>query len=511
MAAAANRTSNFLTNVLWSWSGVAVNIFAGFFLSPFLIRRLGTDNFGVWTLVLAMVENYWLLDFGFRNATVKYTAHYRALNQPIEVSRVINTALIYSSIVSVIMLGVTFFGQRQIGRLLHSDKPIFATLLSIVGVAWSIGIVFNVFGSALEAFQRFDITSRLWIVSTAIRSGLTLAVIFSGYGLREMGLVLLVSQLFVHFSSYLYFRRIFPDLTLSPKLANLATFKEMAAFASHNFAISIASRIIIQSPPLLVSMKLAPRFVAFFSVPQKLLEYPADAIGRVGSVSGTTAAELYATGKWSEIAKLSIWTNRYCAAIYFFLVAYLFVYAKPFLARWLTPEFAENSSALIPILLVGAAATTSQYNSATILVHIGGQKWYSRILMLEAAFFVILVPLALSRYGLIGAAMVMSTLAVLGRGFGISWLLAHKIDLSYRSFLYRVYAGPLTVLGVVMLLLYVLKLYLLPGTTVLQLFLAATIGGIVYVILTLLFVVNQEHRQAGMVWIRALTNRFRVS
>ena len=510
MPATKTRTSSFLTNVLWSWSGVAINIFAGFFLSPFLIRRLGTDNFGVWTLVLVMVENYWLLDFGFRNATVKYTAHYRALDQPLEVSRVLTTAIAYSSLVGAVTLTVTLLCRTQIGTLLHANSPVFRTLLLIVGISWSIGIVFNVFGSALDAVQRFDITSRLWIISTALRSFLTLAVVLSGYGLREMALVLLTSQIFIYGSSFYYFRRIFPEVTLSLRLMDLKTIKEMAAFASHNFAVSISFRILTQSPPLLISMKLPPRFVAYFSVPQKLLDYPADAIGRVGNVSGTTAAEMYARGEWSKIKYLAILTNRYCAALYFFLVAYLSVYAKPFLALWLTPEFAANSAPLIPILLIGTAAVTSQYNSATILVHVGGQKWYARILMVEAALFVLLVPTTLIRYGLVGTATVMATLAVLSRGFGVSWLVAHKIKIPYHSFLFKIYAMPLTILASVMLLLVGLRRVWLPGANVRELALAAVIGGCIYAVLTIAFVVSPEHRNALSEHLRGLTRRFRT-
>jgi len=509
MAAAANRTSNFLTNVLWSWSGVAVNLFAGFFLSPFLIRRLGTDNFGLWTLVLVMVENYWLLDFGFRNATVKYTAHYRALDQPLEVSRVLTTAIAYSSLVAAVTFTVTLFFRTQIGILLHANSPVFRTLLLIVGVSWSVGIVFNVFGSALDAVQRFDITSRLWIISTAVRSILTLAVVLSGFGLREMALVLLTSQVFVYASSFYYFRRIFPEVTLSSKLIDLKTIKEMAAFASHNFAISLSLRILTQSPVLLISMKLPPRFLAYFSVPQKLLDYPADAIGRVGNVSGTTAAGMYARGELPSIASLAIVTNRYCATLYFFLVAYLSIYAKPFLAWWLTPEFAENSAVLVPIMLVGAVAVTSQYNSATILVHVGGQKWYARILMIEAALFLLLVPATLGQYGLVGAAIVISTLAVLSRGLGIAWLLARKINISYYSFLFQVYAVPLTILAFVMLLLIGLRTFWLPGANILELGLAAVIGGCVYAVLTISFVVSPEHRHAVSERVQGLTRRFR--
>jgi O-antigen/teichoic acid export membrane protein len=508
MPPVATRTSNFLTNVLWSWSGVAVNLFAGFFLSPFLIRRLGTDNFGIWTLVLVMVENYWLLDFGFRNATVKYTAHYRALGQPVEVSRVISTAILYSSVVAAITLILTLFFRAQIGHLLHSETPAFNTLLLIVGVSWSVGIVFNVFGSALDAVQRFDITSRLWIISTAVRVILTLAVVLSGYGLREMALVLFASQVFIYTASFYYFYKLFPEVKLSLKQVNLKTLKEMAAFASHNFAISISLRILSQSPLLLIGMSLPNRFVAYFSVPQKLLDYPADAIGRVGNVSGTTAAGMYARGEWSEITRLAISTNRYCAALYFFLVAYLSIYAKPFIALWLTPEFADNSAVLIPILLVGAAAVTSQYNSAAILVHVGGQKWYARILMIEAALFVLIVPATLIQYGLVGAATVMSTLAVLSRGFGLSWLLTRKLHVSYLSFLYRIYVAPVAILALVMILLAGLRMTWLPGTNVIQLGLSALIGGSVYGSLAIAFVLSPAHRTAGWDRLRLLTSGF---
>jgi len=508
MPPAATRTSNFLTNVLWSWSGVAINLFAGFFLSPFLIRRLGDDNFGIWTLVLAMVEYYWLLDLGFRNATVKYAAHYRALDQPLEVNRVINTGLLYSFIVAAITFTLTLFGRSHVSSLFHSDKLIFGTLLLIVGVSWSIGMIFNVFNAGLEGFQRFDITSRLWIIATAFRSLVTLVLVYKGYGLREMALVLLASQLFIYLAGFISFRRIFPALQISPRLANVKTLKEMAAFASHNFAISISTRVLTQSPALLIGLKLPTRFVAYFSVPQKLLDYPLDAIGRFGVISGTTAADLCARGDWPKIARLGIWANRYCAALYFFLIAYLTVYGKQFLTVWLTPQFASYSAPLLPILLIGAAANSSQYNSACILVNSGGQKWYARLLMAEAALFLLLVPAVLTTNGLIGAAIVMATLTLLSRGIGVSLLLSRRIGMPYFSFMYEIYAIPFSIAAVALLVLYLLKAELIPGTNWPQLVLAAVIGGLVYAPLSFVFVLNAEHRALGLERLRTFIRRF---
>jgi hypothetical protein len=41
-------------------------------LSPYLIRKLGSDAYGVWILAFGLIEYCWLFDLGFRSATVKY-------------------------------------------------------------------------------------------------------------------------------------------------------------------------------------------------------------------------------------------------------------------------------------------------------------------------------------------------------------------------------------------------------------------------------------------------------
>ncbi len=86
-----------MRNVLWSWLGVAVTIASGIFLSPYLIRKLGDEGYGVWVLVFGLIENYWLFDLGFRSATVKYSAHYRATGEVAKINEVINTLMIRQS------------------------------------------------------------------------------------------------------------------------------------------------------------------------------------------------------------------------------------------------------------------------------------------------------------------------------------------------------------------------------------------------------------------------------
>jgi hypothetical protein len=56
-------------------------------------------------------------------------------------------------------------------------------LLIIVGIGWASGAVFNLFSACLEGFQRFDLSSRIWIVQIAIRTLGIAAVLASGHGM----------------------------------------------------------------------------------------------------------------------------------------------------------------------------------------------------------------------------------------------------------------------------------------------------------------------------------------
>ena len=66
------KKTQFIVNVLWNWSAVAVTIFSALILSPFIIRRLGDENYGLWALTVSLAEYYWIMDLGFRSATLKY-------------------------------------------------------------------------------------------------------------------------------------------------------------------------------------------------------------------------------------------------------------------------------------------------------------------------------------------------------------------------------------------------------------------------------------------------------
>jgi O-antigen/teichoic acid export membrane protein len=486
------RTGRFLHNLTWIWMSVAVNVVAGLLIQRYVLQKIGDSDNGIWITVLALIEYYGLLDFGFRSATLKYAAHYYTLGQNLEVNRVINTALVYSSVVAAVTLGLTWIVAPHVGAVLHVSNPVFPWLIRIIGVSWSLGMVFTAFGASLEGFQRYDITNHTWIVFSAIRYLVLVVLLRLGYGLLQMAMLVLAQQAAVYLTNYFRFRRVFPELRISPRLASRARLKEMASFGFHTFTITVAFRVLNQGTPLLIKFFLPEAAVSFYGQPLRVLDVASNAVGQFGQVTGSNTAELAARKEWSMLTDLSIYGNRYCSALYLALAVYFWVYGAPlFTAYFFRPEYAT----VLPILLIGVTAMNSQYNSVCVLTNMARQKWYARGLLVEAIFSVSAMWYAIPRYGIVGVAWIASVLMFLNRGVWVGWLLCRELRIPVASFVWKVYAAPVGIAALVLGMLAALRHSVWPGTTWLQLSLAAVAAFSTYGLLAFVYVLRPVHRE----------------
>ncbi len=304
----------YLTNVIWSWTAVGINMILAFLLAPYIIRKIGTTDYGAWLLAMTLVEYYWLIDLGLRSATVKMSAEYRALGETSGLETLLSTAVLYSGFAGALLAIVTLLVAPQAGRLFKINHPAFATLVMVVGVSWAIGMLFNPFSAATEGYQRFDVFSRIWMVTSLTRAAGTVAVLHMGRGILEMGLVLFAGQLLMYAMTYIAFRRVVTGVQLSWRKSSWPMFVRMARYGIHTFTASLATRLMSQSIPPLIAYLLPLRFVTYYGVPVRMLDYGMEGIGRVGQVTMPNASDLMARGQRAELLKLGILANRYSLA-----------------------------------------------------------------------------------------------------------------------------------------------------------------------------------------------------
>jgi O-antigen/teichoic acid export membrane protein len=504
----AKRGERFFHSVMWSWLGVAVSIFTGIFLSAYIIHKVGHVAAGVWALIFSVVENFGIMDFGFRSATLKYSAHYRALGEPEKVNETINTALAFSVSVSFATIAATLLFVRQVTRFENISSEyadVFTVLLVMVGLGWATGAIFNPMSALLEGYQRFDLSSRIWIASMAVRALGIVAVLATGHGLIDMGKVALVALAVTYSLTFLAVRRVFPQLRFSPRLVTYSMFRQMLHYGLHTFGATIGLQALNQSAPMLIGHFMpSSAFVVYFTQPQRLLNYSVDMVGRVGFITGSHTAELAAKEDYVSIARMGIYINRYCFMLFTPLALALIVYGPQLFRVWIDAKFAVMCAPLLPVMAVGTTlAIAAQFNSSSILYGLGKHQGYAYSQMVEAAFCIAGLCWAIPRYGILGAAWVVSVLLVLNRGFVLSWLLSRALHFSLWKYLSGIYITPLMASVPTLLLSLWVRQNWIPGNNLREVIEGGAVLAAIYYAIAYFICLESEHRSMPANWLKA--------
>ena len=510
-----SRSTRFVLGVMWNWASVVISLGTGFLLSPYLIRKLGPEGYGIWALSFSVVEYYWLLDLGFRSATVKFVAHYSAREEPVKIAEVISTSFLYACVAAVLVMSIVGLASHQIRgffRISETYRDSFLTLLMLMTLSWCLGLVFNLFSASLEALQRFDLTNRVSIVTTGLRAVAWTVLLYLGYGLVPIGIATVMTQILSYVMSYYYFHQVFRSRQISYRWANLTMLKQMGGFGIHTFLQTVSTQGLNQGPPVVIGHFLPTAFVGFFNLPVRLLQYTMEFTGRIGVVTNINAAELAARQEYKPLGQLAVYANRYCLVIFMPMAILLLTHGGQFFQFWVGAEVAAQAAPLLPILLIGYVfGVVGQFSSGMLLLGLGKHQRYAKGLAAEAVLTLVALWLVVPRWGILGAAWITASLMLLNRGLFAPWLVSRTLSLPFSRFLTAIYVRPLCASIPAIALAYGLRATALPGANWLQIFAAGAAIGAVYYGIALLVCLDRDHRSLLWGWTARRWTRLRVS
>ena len=265
-----------IKNVTATWLGLAVHALVGFFLSPFILHRLGDSAFSVWILVFALTGYFGLLDFGIRSAVVKYTAKLSALHDSDQLSRNLSTSLAFYGFIAIVVILMTAIGAAYLHLffkippgLIHTARILF--LLSGVSVAFAFPL--TVFAGILEGLQKFSSLQLSQIGVSLLRAVVIVIALMCGGGLLTIGIITVATSLL----SYLIF--MWMAMTVLPtrlEWANvdIRTFRTMAGYGLFAFAILAAEKLRFQCDAAVIGALLSASAITMFSIGSKLVSIP---------------------------------------------------------------------------------------------------------------------------------------------------------------------------------------------------------------------------------------------
>ncbi len=182
--------------VLISYADMAFSAVIGIFFTPFAQRMMGMSEYGVYTIASAAIGYLTMLDLGFTNAMVRFTAKSRAeqnSNQEYKINGMFLTFYSVIAVLSIIVGLVLYFNfdgifaeglnAHEIGRA----KIIFLVMLANTAFSFPM----SVFSSIVNAYEEFIFLKSFNLVTNVIKYVAQFLVLFSGF--QSVGLAVAVT------------------------------------------------------------------------------------------------------------------------------------------------------------------------------------------------------------------------------------------------------------------------------------------------------------------------------
>ena len=229
-------------NVLTSVIQVIVTGIVFIVFYRYLLNRLGVEQLGVWSIVLATASVSRIGDFGLSVGVVRFVAQALANEDRLGAAEIVETVAITIGLLMAVILTAGFpLFKRVLEYLLFGQERMtaFEILPSALLSFWGM-VVAGVFLAGLDGCQRIDLRSGLMGLSNILFLILTLLWV-PHFGLKGAAFAQVIQSLGLAFVSWWTLRRQVADLALFPIRWRLPVLKQMIGYGVSSQVISIMS------------------------------------------------------------------------------------------------------------------------------------------------------------------------------------------------------------------------------------------------------------------------------
>ena len=400
-------TKRLAINVVMNWAAMAVNMVVPFFLTPFVVRHLGSVGYGVWILAVSTVSYLNLLDLGLRSAVVRFVSKAQAKGEGHEAASAIHAALWFRvliasgvAVMSLVLAAAVPHFYKIPADMMRAAQ--ITTLLCALGVA--ITLVSGVFGAVLAAINRFDLLSYITMGQTLMRAAGVLLILHSGRGLVPLACWELTVLTLVAVATTVTGLIIFPHSRVRLGKPDMGVLRMIWSYSFTTFVFMIAVQIITNTDNLVVGAFLSVGAVTFYAIGGSLTGYACQVSGALSATFTPMASNLDASGKFEGLQTMLIRGTQATLALALPISAGLFFRGGTFIRLWMGPQYDVVSEHVVRILMISMYLAIANGTAGSIMMATEKHKPMARWAVYEALLNLGLSIVLVKKIGLYGVA-----------------------------------------------------------------------------------------------------------
>ncbi|MDX1973432.1 MAG: MATE family efflux transporter [Candidatus Sumerlaeia bacterium] len=369
--------SRILQNAVSNYARQLIQIITFLLLTPFIISKVGTEEFGLWSLIQATIGLLGLLDLGFANAVVKYIAEARGQGNQERVKEFTATFFWLYLLLGVVVGLLTVALVPLLGPVFgvpEEHLKTAQTVFVLIGLRSALGMPLGLFAGILVGYQRQLASNFCRTLGTVSYAVLAWWGLEYSPTLEMLAWVSLWTGIGANILAVFFCWWYAEGLELGVSRVKLGLFGEITSFSTYFFLIQISLMLATRVDTIVVNAFLPLSAVALYTVALRVAE-KAGVMSRQFANSLTPLfAELKGAGEAEKIQRLLRGGTRISIILSLPLFLGLLILCEPLLVVWMGEEFFE---ATVPcqILVLASFVSLVHSNSENVLSMTGDQRF----------------------------------------------------------------------------------------------------------------------------------------
>lgn len=438
-----NLSEKIFKNTLFNTIGSIFTTGMQIVIIPYIILKLGMEQFGIWALVSIIFGIFTALDFGTGTAFVKYFSEYHAKKEHENFNRVMVTGLFFMVTFSLILISIVIMLKNELVDFFNipihlKNESVFVFMAAAIIFGYT--NIFGIFQAILKGLQRMDVTNTINIVCSSIYIIGVFAVLNLGFGLKGLIINQGIRFILISFASMYYSKKIFKKLKFRIDDFHFTQLKEVLSYGIKMQISSIANLVNLQIDKTIIGYFLNLTLVAAYEIGQKISLFNRMIVGLALSALVPAVSELDAVGRRKTILKLYERGNKYIASFTFPILIFTITFADLLIHLWMGTGF--ERSILVARLLVSAVFVNMFTGVGVMIVRgIGKPSYEAEYAAICLILNVVLGIILVQSYGFLGVVLATPISVIIGSIYFIlkfHWLFRN----SFLGFARRIYLLP---------------------------------------------------------------------
>ena len=482
--------------MILNYLSMAIEGIVIFLLNPFIIRSLGQENYGVYTLMSSFTGYLSVFEFGLGTTIIRYISKYNAEKDEKTKENFLSMCFGIYIFIAALMLIVAIILYNNISNFFANSLSIEQIELAkrmfvIIATSMTLTTLGSVFSAIISGYEKFIFSRGLILFTAILNVLLTILVIIINPTALTLTYVTLIITIVTMLSNILY---VFFKLKVKIKYHgwDKKFFKEIFSFSIFIFVQTLINQIYWRLDQLIIGVQMANAAVslAVYAVAMKVNDLVLAFTTVINRYQLPTITRLVLVEK--DHKKLTSYlgsTSKFVAILYIAIIIGFIFFGKRFVDIYAGQGY-EKAYNIVLIVIISAALSRIHGCGSDVLKAKNLHGFYTTIVFATAIVNILLTIVLIPKLGILGAAIGTAISVILGNTIAYYWCLYIKADINIREVFKQTFKGFMPVILTISCICIILN-YLI-NDNLFNYIIKLCIFGALYLILIYKYVLDNE-------------------